>query len=255
MMLRHMILNSIRRINKSYRKAYGRVVLAADNPHYWRKTEFQYYKANRKKDRDDSGIDWGLVFQVLDELREEIKENFPYKVMYVHGAEADDIIGVVTKHYHTQEPILIVSGDHDFIQLQRYPNVQQYGPVQDKLLVTEDAERFLFDHILRGDKNDGVPNFLSADDSLVKGVRQTAIYEAKVNAWYGQPIETFCPNEQIKANYYRNKKLVDLSEIPADIEAAILEEFKLPPVGGQDMIYGYLVKKRMRNLIESVREF
>jgi 5'-3' exonuclease len=249
------ILNSVRRINKNFERRFGRIVLATDNANYWRKSAFKYYKANRKKDRDDSGIDWPLVFEILDTLRTELKENFPYKIMDVPGAEADDVIGVIAKHFHDEEKILIVSGDHDFMQLQRYPNVHQYGPVQDKLLITTDPDKFLFEHILHGDKGDGVPNFLSADDSLVNGVKQKSIYQAKVDVWYGQPIETFCTDETMKSNYYRNKKLVDLSEIPAEVEAAILAEFATPVIGSSDMIYSYLVKNRMKNLLESIREF
>jgi hypothetical protein len=253
-MLRHMILNSIRRINKGFRKRFGRIVLATDNSNYWRKSAFQFYKAHRKKDRDDSGIDWPLVFSILNDLREELKANFPYKVMDVSGAEADDVIGVIAKNFHEDEKILIVSGDKDFMQLQKYPNVHQYGPVQDKLLIPDDPQKFLFEHILHGDKGDGVPNFLSADDSLVMGVRQSSIYQAKIDTWYGNPPETFC-DERMLANYYRNKKLVDLSEIPSEIEAAILEEFDQPVVGSSDMIYSYLVRNRMKNLLGSIREF
>ena len=128
------ILNSIRRINKSYRRRYGRLVIATDNANYWRKSAFKYYKANRKKDRDDSGIDWPLVFSILNDLRDEIKENFPYKVMDVPGAEADDVIGVLVNQYRGVEEILIVSSDKDFIQLLG-PNVSIYRPVQDELLL------------------------------------------------------------------------------------------------------------------------
>jgi hypothetical protein len=245
-MLRHMILNSIRRISKTFGKRYGRIVICTDNINYWRKQAFPHYKANRKKDRKSPDIDWDKVFEILDQLREEIRENFHYKVVNVHNAEADDIIGVITKHYHDQENILIVSGDKDFQQLQVYPNVTQYGPIQDKFLTPEDPKKFLFEHIVNGDKGDGVPNILSADDCLVSGVRQTSVYQAKVDVWYTQTPEEFCKDEQILKNYYRNKKLVDLSEIPADVEEAILEEFRIPPVGARDMIYAYLIKMRMR---------
>jgi 5'-3' exonuclease, N-terminal resolvase-like domain/T4 RNase H, C terminal len=253
-LLRHMILNSIRRINKMFRSKYGNLVLCTDNINYWRKDVFPYYKANRKKDRKEADIDWDAVFVILDQLREEIRENFPYKVINIHNAEADDVIGTITKHYHDQEPILIVSGDKDFQQLQIYPNVKQYGPIQDKFLTPEDPKKFLFEHICNGDKGDGVPNFLSADDCLVNGVRQTSVYQAKVDVWYTQTPEEFC-NEQTLKNFYRNKKLVDLSQIPPEVEAAILDEFAIPAVGARDMIYGYLVRMRMRNLLESVREF
>ena len=254
-LLRHMILNSIRRINNTYRQKYGDLVICTDNINYWRKQIFPYYKANRKKDRIASDIDWTKVFEILDQLRGEIRENFPYKVVNVHNAEADDVIAVITKHFHNEEVILIVSGDKDFQQLQVYPNVYQYGPIQDKFLSPEDPKKFLFEHIVNGDKNDGVPNMLSADDCLVNGVRQTSVYQAKVDVWYTQLPEEFCKDEQPLKNYFRNKKLVDLSEIPVEIEQAILEEFAKPVVGARDMIYGYLVKMRMRNLLTSVREF
>jgi hypothetical protein len=174
--------------------------------------------------------------------------------MDVPGAEADDVIGVITKNFHGAEQILIVSGDHDFMQLQKYHGVHQYAPVQDKLLIAADPKKFLFEHILRGDKGDGVPNFLSADDSLVKHIKQKSIYQAKVDVWYKQAPEEFC-DTQMLTNYYRNKKLVDLSEIPIEVEANILNEFMVPPVGSKEKIFSYLVKSRMRNLLESVMEF
>lgn len=253
-MLRHMILNSIRRINRQFRTQYGRLVICTDGNNYWRKSAFQYYKANRKKDRDDSDIDWPTVFTVLDELRTEIHENFPYKVIDVPSAEADDIIGIIVKRLHKVDTLLIVSGDKDFMQLQAYPNVKQYGPVQDKFLETDDPKKFLFEHILHGDKGDGVPNFLSADDVLITpGKRQSPIYQTKVDLWYNQAPEEFCGDHL--ANYYRNKKLVDLSEIPVEVEAAIMEEFVKPVVGKREMIYPYLVRSRMKNLLELIRDF
>ena len=72
MLLRHMILNSIRKINKDFGREYGKVVVCTDNHNYWRKLYFKPYKANRKKDRDESGIDWPLVFHTLNELRSEL---------------------------------------------------------------------------------------------------------------------------------------------------------------------------------------
>jgi hypothetical protein len=254
--LRIMILNSIRKVNKEFGRQYGQLVLCTDNSQYWRKSYFQYYKANRKKDRDDSGIDWKLVFNTLHTLRDEIKVTFPYKVMNVQMAEADDVIGVIAKHFHTKENILIISGDGDFIQLQVYPNVDQYSSVKDEFLKTSDPLRFLKEHIIRGDKGDGVPNFLSPDNVLVvKGMRQSSIMEAKLQVWLTQQPEEFCTTEQLLANYRRNETLVDLSKIPVAIETAILEEFDKPIEGRRDKIFDYLIHHRMSHLMESARDF
>lgn len=254
-LLRHMILNSLRKIKREFGSRYGQVVLCADSHSYWRKAVFPNYKANRKKDRDASDIDWNLVFQTLNELREEIKTNFPYKVMYVPRAEADDVIAVITKNNYRFDNILIVSGDKDFQQLQRYPNVEQYSPVKEEFLVPDNPELFLREHIIRGDSGDGVPNFLSPDDVFVtEGTRQKPIMSAKVEQWVHQAPEEFCNEETLK-NYYRNKQLVDLNEIPQEIQDAIMAEFEKPIVGKASKIYGYLVRHRMKNLLEVMGEF
>jgi hypothetical protein len=253
-MLRHMVLESIRRLNREFSGQYGKIVICTDNQNYWRKTEFKYYKANRKRDRDNSKINWDLVFQTLNNLRDEIRENFPYKVMDVPGAEADDIIGVIAKHFHTKDKILILSGDHDFSQLQIYPNVDQYNPIRDEFIKIVDPIRFLKEHIINGDRGDGIPNFLSNDDCFVTKTRQVSVYQKKVDVWVTQEPEQFCDERMLK-NYYRNKKLVDLTQIPEAIETAILNEFEQPIIGSRDKIYGYLVKNRLKNLLEHVRDF
>jgi hypothetical protein len=253
-LLRHMILNSIRKANKEFGREFGQLVVCSDGHNYWRKQYFPYYKAHRKKDREDSGIDWHLVFDVLNQLREELKQNFPYKVMAVDRAEADDIIGVLAKTYHTREKILVLSGDKDFLQLQAYPNVAQFSPIRDEFLKIEDALRFLKEHIMRGDKGDGIPNFLSNDDVFVSGVRQSPVRDAKVDVWITQQPEEFC-DERTLRNYRRNEKLVDLNQIPPDIQETILKSFEEPIVGTRQMIFGYLVKNRMKNLLDCIQEF
>lgn len=253
-LLRHMILNSIRKVNRQFGAKYGRIVICTDNQNYWRKGFFKHYKSNRKKDRDSSDIDWKLVFETLHTLRDEIRETFPYKVMNVPMAEADDVIGVVAKNFHHNEKILIISGDKDFMQLQAYSNVEQYSPVKDEFLKTGDPALFLREHILRGDVGDGVPNYLSPDDVFVTGGRQRPMLTVKVDVWIHQQPEEFCDETTLK-NYQRNKKLVDLNEIPEEVQAAIIEEFNKPVIGDVSKIYSYLVKHRMTNLMSLIREF
>lgn len=250
-----MALNSIRKFKKDFGKKYGQVVICTDNANYWRKSAFKHYKANRKVTRDASEIDWQLVFQVIGELKTEIRNNFPYKVMDVNGAEADDIIGVLAQTFHLQESILIGSGDHDFFQLQIYPGVEQYGTIQNKFLIESDPKRFLLEHIIRGDKGDGIPNFLSADDAIVSGTKQKSIFDSKVEVWITQKPEEFCPDETILANYYRNKKLVDLSQIPEGLVVSILEAYEKPIIGDQRSIYSYMIKNKLVNLLGMIRDF
>ena len=125
-MLRHMILNTLRANRKKFTAEFGELVICCDDTNYWRRQMYPYYKANRKKTRDKSEMDWNAIFQALNSIRDELKEFFPYKVIQVETCEADDIIGVITHEEGTElnmgEPILILSGDKDYIQLHKYAN-------------------------------------------------------------------------------------------------------------------------------------
>ena len=177
-LVRHMIVNAIRSYKNKYGNEFGNIVIACDNKKYWRKKLYPHYKASRKKTRDDSGFDWSAIFEALNLIKQELSEHFPYPVIEVDTAEADDIIAslVVWTQTHdlvqqgldvVPQPVLILSGDHDFVQLQRYPNVKQYSPVLRKWVkAVGNPEHDLMEHILSGDKGDGVPNFLSPDDAV-----------------------------------------------------------------------------------------
>jgi 5'-3' exonuclease len=129
-MVRHMILNSLRMYRTRFSSEFGELVLCHDSRHYWRRDYFPQYKANRKKGREQSDLDWDVIFKCLNKIKEEIRSNMPYKSIEVYGAEADDIIGKICSEY--SEEILILSGDKDFIQMQRFPNVKQYSPITKK---------------------------------------------------------------------------------------------------------------------------
>jgi len=254
-LLRHMILNSIRAYNQKFSGEYGKIVIACDNRQYWRKNVYPHYKFKRKRDREESGLDWHLIFDALHKIKQEMDETFPYKVMDVTFAEADDVIGVLAKQFSTQERILIISGDKDFQQLQRYPNVQQFSPNLKRLVQCADPLMFLKEHIIRGDTGDSIPNYLSADDIFTKeGQKQKPIFAAKVQEWLKLPPEEFCSAETL-AHYRRNERLVDLNMIPDDVQKAILDEYERPIKGERSKIYAYMIKHRMRNLLEAVQEF
>ena len=213
-MLRHMILNSVRGYQRKYAAEYGEITLCTDASHPWRRDYFPQYKANRKKSREADNKDWGLIFDTLHKVKMEIKENFPYRYMYVEKCEADDIIAVLTKHAPFGEKVMIVSGDKDFQQLHKYKYVTQWSPNLNKLITVEDPDLFLREHILTGDKSDGVPNILSNDDCLDLGIRQTPLRKPVKDKYLRITIES---DDKYYRNYLRNQTLIDLEFIPTDI--------------------------------------
>ena len=259
-MVRHMVLNSIRGYNVKFKEKYGEVIICTDSTKYWRKDIFPYYKAGRKKSREDSPFDWNLIFQTLNKIRDELKEYSPYRVLHVDKTEADDIIGTLCHKYGVQlnnsatEKILILSSDKDFMQLQKYTNVEQYSPMAKKFLKADDAEEFLKLHIIKGDTGDGIPNFLSEDDVIVAGVRQKAVTEKKLNIWLKEEPQVFCDSDMLR-RYKRNEALIDLSKVPAEYQENILNTYNSTPKKGREKLLTYFINNRMKLLIQHLQEF
>ena len=275
--VRHAVLNTIRMYYHKFTKEYGELVVCCDAPDNWRRDAFKYYKAQRKTTRDKSDFDWTELFRLLHKIREEISENFPYKVVYIDKAEADDIIATIvmkreqkTKKlwqennnesvtgieelFVEQEPVLILSSDKDFIQLQKYPNVDQYSPLTKKFLNTDNPDNFLREHILRGDTSDGVPNFLSSDDTFVTDKRQTPLSKKKVSVWSELEPDVFCQGEQLR-NYRRNEMLIDFTKIPEWLQINIEDEYVNQPEVGRSRLFNYFIKYKLKNLMEHINEF
>ena len=251
-MIRHMILNSLRMYRQKYHEEYGELVLCCDGRNSWRREHFPLYKAGRKTTRDASSKDWTQIFGCLDTIKSELKEYFPYKYIEVEEAEADDVIGVLAKSWG--EPIMIISGDKDFIQLQVSDNVDQYSPITKKIVYDANPERYLKEHILRGDSSDGIPNFLSADDCIVEKIRQTPITKKKIDLWIDQDPEDFCNEEQLR-NYHRNMKLIDLQYTPSNIVDQIGKQYDEIPKGNRSGLLNFFIERKLNNLIESIGEF
>jgi len=253
-LIRHTILNILRSYKRKFGNKYGELVIVCDDKHFWRVNVFPYYKANRKKTREASPVDWNYLFNSLHMVRDELKEYFPYKVLRVEHAEADDIIGVLCKYRDPKEKVLILSGDKDFKQLQKFDNVDQYSPIT-KQWIREDApETYLKEHIIRGDSSDGVPNFLSADDTFVAGGRQTPITSKRLCGWLNTNPEDF-EKETMVRGFKRNQQLVDLDYVPDDIVTQALDCFKEDNTNGRKKLLNYFIKYRLRNLMDSITEF
>lgn len=260
-LVRHMVLNSLRMYRSKFSNKYGELVICCDDKNYWRRELFPYYKIHRKKDRDESGLDWHTIFTVLNGIRDDLRDQFPYKVIQIEHAEADDIIGALCHKFGhlgitngSAEPILILSSDKDFVQLQKYANVEQYSPMQKKFVTCSNPARYIHEHILKGDRGDGVPNFLSNDDVFVTGKRQTPLSSKKVDAWNGINPEDYC-DERMLRNYRRNQQLVDLDFIPQNIQDQVIEVFDNYKLNERSKIFNYFIKNKMKNMMEVISDF
>ena len=251
-MIRHMVVNSLRGFNVKFKNKYGNMILCADAGNPWRRDAFPNYKYSRRKGRDDSAFDWENIFNIITEIKNEIRDNFPYAVMYIERCEADDIIATLAKYYHQSEPIMIVSGDKDFIQLQRFTNVEQYAPIQKKFLGEDIVpEEFLMEHIIKGDRSDGIPNILSADDVFVTGEKQKPITKKRLEEFSsGQNMDA-----ETKANFERNKKLVDLMQIPGLLENEIINSYRNYKFNDRSKLLTYFIENKLKSLMENIGDF
>ncbi len=249
-MVFHIAINTIRSINVKFREEYGDLVIAADSLKYWRKQYFPYYKASRKKAREQSDVNWTKLFECLGVLKSDLQESFPYKYIDIEGAEADDIIAVAASKAKT--PLLIISSDKDFVQLQTNPNVRQYDPVNKKFIRNEDPKGYLFEHVIKGDVGDGIPNIASSDNCFVIGERQKSVTK---NLFASVQNIDSDPSHPMYRNYIRNKTLIDLNEIPPDLKQQITTELDLPNSKDKSKLWPYLTKNQMVNLLANVNDF
>jgi len=268
-LVRHLILNSLRMYNVKYRKEYGQMVICCDGGANWRRDVYAQYKQKRRDAREETEekatVDWEEFFRVLNKVRDEIKENVPWKVVHVHGTEADDAIATIvrsTQEFGQHDDIMIVSSDHDFIQLHRYDNVAQFSPATKKLIKQPNPIRYAFEQILRGCGGDGVPNILSDDNVfLTEGARQTPMTAKKIELlWEAQKKGTLHP-ELAKmgadVRYGRNLAMIDLIEqnaMPSEMKTEIMRQYNLPTAHASKTL-NYLIKNRCKMLISSVSEF
>jgi len=263
--IRHLVLNTIRMYNQKFKDEYGEMIICCDGSNNWRRGVFEHYKASRKINREKSDFDWSELFRILHQIREELEEYFPYKVLHFDGAEADDIIAALTIYasdnkimnglFEEAEPILILSSDKDFQQLQKFENVKQFSPMKKKYIKVSSPINFLKEHIMRGDTSDGIPNFLSEDDVFVNDFkRQKPLSSQKLNVWLELNPEEFCEGEMLR-NYRRNEMLIDLTKLPTELYDQIINVFKNKKQVGRGKLFNYFVKHRLKNLMENLNEF
>jgi hypothetical protein len=267
-LIRHVTLSTIKSYKKKYGKDYGELVICCDGRKYWRKEFFEFYKGMRKSNRDKSDLDWKLIFDTLSEMRTDLATHFPYRVIHVDRAEADDIIAVMTKYLQdnllvqeglVEEPqkVLILSSDKDFKQLQLFSNVKQWSPMQKKYITATHKEiiEHKIEHIVKGDTGDGVPNILSKDDVFMKGERQKPMSAKRLQEFFDNGFIA-CKNDEERRNWHRNSTLVDFDHIPADVSEDIIKAYiNTQPSGDKMAIMNYLIEHRCRLLLDELEDF
>ena len=253
-MIRHMIFNILRKQNVTHRDEFGEMIVCFDSKNNWRREVFPEYKASRRKGRKNSVHDWETIFKRLDEVHQEVKEYSPFRTIQVERCEADDIIGTLCEKHMTPDPILIVSPDTDFIQLQRYPNVRQFSNLQKKWLEPKvDPITDLEEKVLRGDTGDGVPNVMSDDNVLIEeGLRQTPLNKRKVAQLLEDPESL---GTTIARRIIRNRKMIDLRRTPDDLKDEIMTRYQDPPKGSVNRLMTLFAKNQMKMMIESLSDF
>ena len=267
-LIRHVTLSTIKSYKKKYGKEYGELIICCDGRKYWRRDVFQYYKAGRKKARDASELDWTLIFDTLSEMRNDISKHFPWKVIHIDRAEADDVIAVMAKWSQTNgfvqqglmedpQKVLILSSDGDFIQLQKWGNVSQYSPMQKKQIKAtqrELHEKFITHVVKAGD--DGIPNILSPDDIfLQEGVRQKRISSQRLDDFLEKGFDA-CRNDDERRNWHRNLQLIDFEFIPEDVAQSIVDAYlNNKPTGDKMSVMNYLIENRCRLLLDELDDF
>ncbi len=262
--VRHIVLNCLRSYKQKF-SSYGEMILCYDSKNYWRKSFFPHYKCTRKKDREKSELNWTSIFEILNKIRDEIRENLPYKILNVDGSEADDVIAVMCKQnalknmrlqrdMQPPQKVLILSGDKDFVQLQKYPFVEQYNPVAKKYVAGVDPKRFTMEHIIKGDRSDSIPNIFSDDDTFASKKRQRPISKKFLDSLVSKDLESSLTKEQLN-NYKRNQTLIDLDYIPQEIQDSILDEYHNTDVAPRSKLLDYFIKNNLKEHIMHLQEF
>lgn len=273
-LLKHVFLSSLLSYKKKFGEKYGEMILAADSKFYWRRDFFPAYKGHRARARDESDLDWGFIFECINEFKDDLKKNFKFKLIEVYGAEADDVIASLCKWSQSNgtttvglfddepQPILIISSDGDFINLQKYSNVKQFSPITGKFVTAKtNPHKHLIEKIVRGDGGDNIPNTFTDDKWAVERIsdsptiRQKSVTEKRLNEFFEKGIEA-CASESEKAYFQRNTVLIDFEYIPKSIYDKIIEEYeKYKILGSTNSIMNYFIANRMKQLVAEIGNF
>ena len=107
---------------------------------------------------------------------------------------------------------------------------------------------------MRGDRSDGIPNFLSEDDTFVNGGRQTRLTSAKITEWGSLTPQDFCDYKMMR-NYTRNQLMIDFDYIPNELKNNIINTYTYYESNGRGGILDYFMKTKQKELLSDISDF
>jgi len=262
------IISSILNIKKKFSKEYGEVIVCTDSSPYWRTEVFPYYKIGRDAAKEKSDLPWELIYKYLNITKIALKEHFPYKVLMVPKAEADDLMAIVVRDIIPQfavqeglfsepEKCLIVSNDKDMSQLMSLGHVKQYSP-RKRMYAKLDCsvKEYLRRLILTGDAADFIPNVFSPNDSFYTKTRQKAATEKKMLPFLeAKNLLEGTDDPIIKKRIIENNRLVNFNAIPSFIINDTIDAYNIEPVGNKMSMLKYFSENRIRLLMNELDNF
>lgn len=265
------VLGSLKDIVKKYKSNYPEVIICADNASipYYKRSFAPYYKAHRAEGRKDSKLNWEMIFTEMRSLLSELENNFPYKVVYIPGLEADDIIGyLATEGNSGKYKSMIISADGDFTQLHsKY--TKQWSPMHQKL-VQPKISSFgdLVVKIIKGDTKDSVsPMKVQNTHAYNNNMKQSELNEVKrapstkqeeldlyIKTGSLEELRKIIPEEYLM-RFDENVKLLDLSILPDEYKQKIDDILLVIPKANRSILYSYFMKNNLTKLLESIQDF
>lgn len=228
--LRHLTLSQLLRVVDKFKP--DQVVVAFDSKS-WRYKIYPEYKGNREKSEK---IDWDDVYMFFDSFKKELSEVFPFVVLKVKWAEADDIIGTLVLDQENEWENIIISNDKDFKMLLIDGNTRIYDTTNDEYIVCDDPENFLNHLVYMGDRGDNIKGFAPrvGDKTAQKMVNDPKILQEKLNE---NP-------QEYRKNLKRNRILIDLRYVPKSLKQVIINQYR-----------SYKPPKDKRNIIQYFSEY
>lgn len=214
-------INPFLKLMKIYDVPIQNLIFAIDCPReqIWRMEHFSNYKANRDSSKHRKANVKELFKFTYNTIIPDLEENKGIKTIRIDHAEADDVIAVIKTELRRVQPnrkIIIITGDHDFLQL----NDENTSIVnlKNKDLTEKscgDPEKDLLKKIIQGDSSD---NINSVFDKC--GAKTTQKYIENMELFYDK-IEK---DQKAKKKFEFNKLLIDFKNIPEHIKNNIITE-------------------------------
>lgn len=240
---RHVFMNSFLSIIKKF--SPSKVIVAFDKKPSWRYDVYSDYKSNRKGARDKAVVDFDKFFPVFNEFINDLKDTFRnIYILEIKRCEADDTMAVLTNDVFKDKTVILVSSDKDMNQLIDSERVQQFDPIKNKMIKCLNPKNELEIKIIMGDRGDAIPP--------IKPRTGVATAERLLKEGLDKMLDK-PENAQMKANYTRNRQLIDFEYIPKKIRELIINnyrEYKIDKIDSSKLMAFFTKNKLMRIMKE-----